>query len=146
MVENIIANGSGAVNPGTTRTIVSGVSLAHRRDLDQRQLAVIGANVSDGLMWFQPTQQQLSALLQVSVPYLQLARTLSLKRRAAILDGTDQTPFTTLMLARRLPLPGFKTVNGNGASTDHALIQLARKVGVERMLAAAVAAERGLML
>jgi hypothetical protein len=58
------------------------------------------------------------------------------------MNGVDQTSFTDLMSQQRqLPLRGAKTVNG-GEISDSTLAQLARRVGPQRMLNAAIAAER----
>jgi hypothetical protein len=143
MMHSIITNGAGATSPETTRVIITGASLVHRR-LNKRQRAVIGANILDGSVWFQPSQKQLAALLDVSSTYLNIARSLTSEERTAILNGFDSASFSAAPVSKRqlLPLPGFKTINGNGADADHALIQLAREVGPERMLAAAVAAEQ----
>jgi hypothetical protein len=138
-MHSIIANGAGAASPATTRAIITGASMAHR-DLDKREVACIAADILDGSVWYQPTQAQLSAWLHVSLPYIAIARSLSPQKRTEILSGTDQTPFTALMAPRQLPLPGFKTVNGD-AGVNNALAALARIVGSERMLEAAVAAE-----
>jgi hypothetical protein len=143
-MQHSLTNGTGTVNPESTRTIVTGASLAHRQ-LDKRQLAVLAADILDGRIWLQPSQKQLAALLSVSGSYIGIARSLSPAMREAIMDGRDGTPFRTLTPTRQLPLPGFKTVTGHGVVEDRELVQLAHSVGADRMLLAAVKAEQGLM-
>jgi hypothetical protein len=143
MMHGIITNGAGAASPETTRVIITGASLAHRA-LDKRQRAVIAANILDVVWWLQPSQKQLTALLTVSGSYINIARSPSPAMRAAIMAGRDNTPFSALVPVRQTPLPGIKTINGNGME-DNALIQLARNIGPDRMLAAAIAAEQGLI-
>jgi len=44
---SILANGSGAASPESTRVIVTGASVV-QRNLSKRQLAVIAADILDG--------------------------------------------------------------------------------------------------
>ena len=53
------------------RVVLYGASLVHK-ELDKRQLAVVGANVLDDLTWYISTQRQLAACLDVNVVYLEL--------------------------------------------------------------------------
>ena len=125
-------NGGAAIVPPTP--IITGHSLVHR-DLNKRQLAILCANVVDGMALYIPTQKQIADTLGVSVRYVEIARGLSPLRRAAILKGWDQTSFAELSPPRQLALKMIKPV------TDTELENLARAVGVERMLNAAAAVE-----
>jgi hypothetical protein len=136
------SNGGAAATllpPIPTRTIV-GASLAHRQ-LDARQRAVLAADVLDGVVTFTPTQAQIALICGVSVPYIMVARKLSPGKRAAILRGWDPTSFAELMNPpRQLSLAG-PAIPDMRVITDIDLEHVARVVGVERMLAAAVAVE-----
>jgi hypothetical protein len=121
--------------PIPTQTIV-GAGLANRH-LDKRQRAVLAANVLDGLVTFSPSQQQIAAILGVSVPYIQAARGLAPGKRAAILRGWDPTSFADLVhpqrqLQLKLPAPNCASV------TNLQLEHVIRTVGIERALDAAV--------
>src|SRR5205809_5705270 len=61
---------------GTARPPVRGASLVHRK-LTKSQLAVLVANIDDGVYPYQPTQSELAKALGVSVPMVQLAKRLS---------------------------------------------------------------------
>jgi hypothetical protein len=126
--------------PIPTRTI-GGASLAHRQ-LDKRQRAVLAADVLDGVAAFTPTQAQIALICGVSVSYIVAARKLSPGKRAAILRGWDPTSFTDLLNPpRQLSLAG-PVLPDIRVITDCDLEHVARVVGTERMLSAAVAVER----
>ena len=133
----ISQNGKGgaAILPPVTK-VINGRGVAHRH-LDARQRAILAANVADGIARFVPSQKQLANVFDVSVPYVQLARKLSLEKRSAILDGLDRTSFVDLMdRLRRLTSP-LAVAN----ISDAQLMNVARIVGADRRLEAAAAAE-----
>jgi hypothetical protein len=124
--------------PIPTRTIV-GAGLANRH-LDKRQRACLAADVIDGVVKLNPSMKQLADIFGVSTTYIELARKLPIGKRAAILRGWDQTSFAELMPRRSAMLPALIT-DVKAEIPDIVLENLARSVGVERMLAAAVAVE-----
>jgi hypothetical protein len=128
-------NGAGEVTRmGPAARVIYGVSLAHQ-ELDKRQLAVVAADIEDGLAWYVPTQLQLSVCLGVCVPYIELAKTLSPAKPSAILAGHDPISFADLLLLRRLASTNIAAV------PDRALIAMAASVGnAQRWLAAGTAA------
>jgi hypothetical protein len=133
------SNGSATLLPPIpTRTIV-GAGLANRH-LDKRQRAVLVADVLDGVVTFTPTMAQLASIFGVSVTYVELARKLPIGRRSAILRGWDLVSFAQLMPRRSAMLPALIT-DEKAEIPDCVLENLARAVGTERMLAAAVAVE-----
>ena len=120
---------------GPATSVIYGTSIAHIA-LDKRQLAVIAANVLDGLAWYVPTQQQLAMCLPVCTSYIEVAKGLSWAKRAAILEGRDPTSFADLLLLRRL-----SAATNISAVPDQALIAMATSIGsAERWLAAGTAA------
>jgi hypothetical protein len=127
---------------GTKVGSLSGRGVVHRH-LDKRQLACIGANVADGLIMFEPSIAQLAAALKVNRVYIDLARTLSPEKRAAIIAGRDATSFVALLkpISPQLP-PWASASNGNGESVDDTeIIAIVRKYGTGRVLDACVAVE-----
>jgi hypothetical protein len=137
-------NGNGGavtILPPTTK-VIRGVSLAHR-ELDAPQLAVLAADVADRLVTFIPSQQQLARLFGVSVPYIRAAQRLSPSQRAAILRGLDPVSFTDLVNPPRLSLAG-PMIPDLKVIPDIVLENLARAVGVDRLLAAAIAVEHNI--
>jgi hypothetical protein len=96
-------NGGAVIIPPTPIGTITGHSLVHR-DLNKRQLAVLAANVVDGIVLFIPTQKQLADIFGVSVKYVEVARGLTPLRRAAILKGLDETSFAELSPPRQLAL------------------------------------------
>jgi hypothetical protein len=125
-------NGTATVILPPTPKVITGASLAHRL-LSKPQRAVIGANIADGWVRYSPSLKELAALLHVSQPYIDLARTFSPEKRDAILRGWDTQSFAVLLhRPRQLPLP---------IITDEMLESLAHTVGCERMLNAAAAVE-----
>jgi hypothetical protein len=135
------SNGSRAA-PAIPSNVLFGRSIAHRR-LTARQRACLAADWADGNLTLLPSLQQAARLLRVSGAYAQRARKLSPPARAAIAGGRDSGSgsFTTLTLAapkKRLALP----FNGNRSISDGELESLAREVGADRLLAAAIAVER----
>jgi hypothetical protein len=133
---------------GATARSVQGRSLVHQR-LDKRQLAAIAADILAGSAVFQPSARMLSTLLGVSVVYIGIAAQLSPEKRKAIIAGRNSTSFHALLNPPepQLALPAPKAIddstNGHVSASiaDAELITIARTVGAERMLAAAVAAE-----
>jgi hypothetical protein len=113
--------------------------LAHK-SLNKRQRAIIAAEIVDGAAWLVPTQSQAATILGVNSSYVRIARSLSPSRRMAILRGEDQTSFA--VLSARLA-PRLKVARGNGHIDDAALINLVQNIGVDRLLTAAIAVERG---
>jgi hypothetical protein len=132
----INTTGAGATILPEMRKVITGASLVHRA-LNKRQRAVVAAEVADGTAWLILTQSQLATILNVSAGYIRTARSLSPSRRTAILQGEDHTSFADL--SARLAPP---KVRRNGKIDDAALVDLARKVGVDRLLTAAITAER----
>jgi hypothetical protein len=116
---------------------LSGRGLNSRR-LDKRQLACLAANAKEGLTQIDWSIAQYAAALKVSRPYIDLARTLSAEKRAAIIEGHDQTSFVGLLKApqQQLALP-----LTNGKSDDAELVAVVRKFGTTAVLDACVAAE-----
>ena len=118
---------------------MSGKGLSHRK-LDKRQRAVIAANACDGIVDIDLSNRQIAELFGVSISYIWIARQLSSEERAAILSGKDTTSFHDL--AKHLALPAPKK-NGNGhALDDAALLEIVRTAGVNRVLDAAVKADK----
>jgi hypothetical protein len=78
-------------------------------------------------------------MLHVNGDYIRVARSLSPSRRTAILQGEDHTSFVDLSAQLASP----KKMMRVGKIDDAALVELVRHVGVDRVLAAAVTAERG---
>jgi hypothetical protein len=133
-------NGSAATILPPTKTVITGVSLVHRR-LTKAQRAVLAANVIDGLARYVPTNQRVYADFGMSQPYVDIARRLTPQRREAILRGWDQTSFAELMNPpRQLSLAGPLTPNMK-VVTDADLEQMIRAVGLERALAVACTVE-----
>jgi hypothetical protein len=124
-------NGNGrAVTILPPMPAISGISLAHR-SLSKQRRAALAADILDGRRTFVPTQQQLALIFGVCVPMIQRARD-----HAAVRDyepTSSATPMTTTPASRFGP---------PAPITDAALEDLARIVGCERMLAAAVAVEQ----
>ena len=87
-----VISSSGASAPRT----ISGRSLSHRK-LNARQRAVIAAEILNGEAVLQPSEQQLSKLLGVSIPYIEVACRLTPAKRQAIKRGIDATPFADLL-------------------------------------------------
>jgi hypothetical protein len=112
------------------------------RQLTKRQRAILAADVLDGLVTFSPSQKQLADLLDVSVPYINVARRLSAGKRTAILRGWDSVSFTELMSPppRQLSLAG-PVIPNMKVITDADLENLVRNAGIERVLEAACAVE-----
>jgi hypothetical protein len=134
-------NGSNSAT--AARRVVSGKSLAHRK-LDKRQLAILAADLVDGVMTIQLTMRQVARLLGVSENYIRIAQRFSPAKRAAILAGRDSTSFAVLLnpSARCLALPAPKQPIIDWAGIDDAtLSDVVRAVGIDRALAAAVAVE-----
>ena len=124
---------------GTTVPVLSGRGLIHR-NLDKRQLACIAADVIEHKTDIEWSIAQIMASLKVSRAYIDVARGLSPERRAAIINGRDQTSFVTLIKAANPQLPLW--ANGNGHDLDDAmLLALVRKVGPARMFDAVVAVD-----
>jgi hypothetical protein len=132
-------NGGADILPPSTKTI-GGRGLA-RRKLDPRQKACLVADVLAGLTVFTPSQKQLANLFNVSVVYVETARRLAPSKREAILRGWDQTSFADLMNPPRQLSLAMPVIPDLKAIPDVVLENLARAVGTERMLAAAVAVE-----
>ena len=115
---------------GTNAKVPSGRGLVHRH-LDKRQLACVAANVIKGSTDIEWSVAQLMAALKVNRQYIDVACTLSPEKRAAIIDGRDQTSFVTLL----------KTVNGNGKDDDAVIVALVRKYGPARVFDACCTVE-----
>jgi hypothetical protein len=134
------ANGNGGNGvttfiPPTTK-VITGVSLVHRK-LSKTQLAVLAADVEDGLAQYVPTHQQVARDFGVSQTYIDIARKLTPGKREAILRGWDSTPLTELMPRRSAMLPA-----PNGASiTNLQLEHVIRIAGIDRVIEAACAVD-----
>jgi hypothetical protein len=107
--------------------------------LNKRQRACHAANVIEGLTVITLTQKLVAAILGVSQPYVNFARTLPPGQRQAILCGLDSTPFTTLMKPVNNGIKPGKTLRTD--ITDAELVKAVRQIGVNRVLNAAIAAE-----
>jgi hypothetical protein len=130
-------NGGAVTILPPTAKVITGTSLVHRQ-LSKAQRAVLAADVIDGLARYVPTNQQVAAAFGVSRPYIDIARKLTPGKREAILRGWDQTSFAELMHPpRQLSLAGPMIP----IVSDVDLENLARRVGCERMLTAALVAE-----
>jgi hypothetical protein len=79
--------------------------------------------------------RQLAQLIGVSAPYIQAARQLSPTKREAIANGTDSTPFTTLLPSSKPSLALPKPMS------DAELANIIKNAGLDRTLAAACAVE-----
>src|SRR5260370_36111093 len=77
------ANDNGAARPSVLR----GASVAQRKKLTKSQLAVLAADVLDGVRLYQPTRTDTPKLFRVSVTTVDRARRLSPAARAAIMKG-----------------------------------------------------------
>ena len=129
----------------TNARVLSGRGLVHRK-LDKRQLACVAANAAEGQTRIDLSVAQLVAALNVSRPYIDLARSFSPEKRQAIIDGLDGTSFAALLKApelQQLAIPASKRrVVVNGRSIDDAtLLAVVRNAGIERTLQAAMAVE-----
>jgi hypothetical protein len=130
----VTSNGNGAARPRIER----GHSLAHRQ-LNKHQLAALAADVEDGLAIYQPTRQQLAHLFKVNAEYIRRAGKLTPDQRKALLGNRDRYHLA-ISHPPKLPLalPAPTVANGVG---DAELQNLVRKVGVGRVLDAAIAVE-----
>ena len=130
---SISNNGNGSAFAMPQTRIVSARSIANRRGLSKRARACLAAGWLEGELALRPTAREAARAFGVSVPYVQQARKLPASRRAAIERGDDT--YTTLAA----PKP--KLMLAHAAISDAELESLARKVGADRMLNAAAAAE-----
>jgi hypothetical protein len=128
---------------GTKVGSLSGRGVLHRH-LDKRQLACIGANVADGVTKIELSVAQLAAALRVNRVYIDLARTFSPEKRAAIIAGRDATSFVTLLKTAKAVLPEPQLVlplkhssNGNGDE----VIAFVRKYGTACVIDACIAVD-----
>lgn len=126
-------NGKAVTILPPTAPVISGRSLAHRR-CSKRQLACLAADVIEGLTTINPTQSQVATLFGVSLAYIRIARRFDPGKRAAIVRGWDPTSFANQVKPDRKVLV---ITDASNAS----LVDLIRKIGVERVLEAACAAE-----
>jgi hypothetical protein len=122
---------------GSTIAALSGCGLIHRH-FDKRQLACIGADVKEGLITIKWSVAQLATVLNVNRVYIDLARTFSAEKRAAIISGRDMTSFVALLKA---PEPQLTLPLTNGKSDDAEIVAVVQKYGTTRVLDACVAAE-----
>ncbi len=97
------ANDNGAARPSVLR----GVSVAMRKTLNKSQLAVLAADVLDGVRSYQPTRADTPKLFRVSVVTVDRARRLSPAARTTIMKGAAT-------LASYEPSPSPAKANGNG--------------------------------
>jgi hypothetical protein len=124
-------------NGGATARVVKGRGIASRR-ADKRQLAALAASILEGDLGFRPSARQLAQMFGVNATYIHVARHLSPAKRQAIAAGEDQASFTALLNPpERLALPAPGSSISDGELTD-----IARRVGPDRMLEAAVAVEQ----
>jgi hypothetical protein len=129
-------NGNGTILPPTPNKVITGVSLVHRK-LSKTQLAVLAANVTDGLARYVPTNQQIAADFGVSVTYIDIARRLTPEKREAILKGRDTTSLAELMPRRPALVPAPNCASVTNIQLEHVI----RVAGIERVLEAACAVE-----
>jgi len=113
-------NGGAVIFPPTPKVVV-GRSLVHRR-LNKRQRACLAANYYDGLMRVVPTQRQAADMFGVSLSHM---------RNALALHPDVRVP------ANVRPRVSTKV----HTITDSELVSAIRKIGIDRVLAAACVAE-----
>ena len=85
---------------------------------------MLAADVLDGALRYEPTRKEIAEIFRVNASYVDVARTLSPVKRAAILNGWDAISFVDLR-AHTPALPKPITANGN-AVDDAALLAIAR--------------------
>jgi hypothetical protein len=130
-------NDSNSGSPTTVQRVISGRGVANLHS-DKRQLACLAADWVTGSVEVRPSIRQAAALFGVSATYVNKALKLADHKRAAIEDGRDHTSFEVIGRPLALPKP-----NGNGSTvmTDDELGTIAKAVGPDRMLAAAITAD-----
>ena len=99
----------------TNARVLSGRGLVHRK-LDKRQLACVAANAAEGQTRIDLSVAQLVAALNVSRPYIDLARSFSPEKRQAIIDGLDGTSFAALLKTPELQQLLLSSSIGGGCS------------------------------
>jgi hypothetical protein len=109
------------------------------RHLDARQRGCVGANILAQPGPFKPPASLLAAILRVSPRYIAIANAMSQAKRNAIIAGYDKSSFVPLLNAPKAPLalpaPVKPMIN------DVEIIDYVRRVGIGRVLDAAVAVE-----
>ena len=130
-------NGNGTILPPTPNKVITGVSLVHRK-LSKTQVAVLAANVEDGLTRYVQTNAEVAASFGVSQTYIDKARRLTPEQREAILRGWDTRSLAELMPRRPALVPAPNCASLTNLQLEHVI----RIVGIERVLEAAVQVER----
>lgn len=115
------------------RRVIRGRALVHRR-LNARRRAAIAAQLFEGEVVIDLSMRQLAQLIGVSAAYIHAARQLSPAKREAIANGTDSTPFTTL-------LPSSKPLALPKPVSDTQLVDIIKGVGIDRVLSVACTVE-----
>jgi hypothetical protein len=129
--------GNGTILSPTTNKVITGVSLVHRK-LSKTQVAVLAANVEDGLTRYVQTNAEVAASFGVSQTYIDKARRLTPEQREAILRGWDTRSLAELMPRRPALVPAPNCASLTNLQLEHVI----RIVGIERVLEAAVQVER----
>jgi hypothetical protein len=122
--QNSNGNGGATLIPPTPTKVIDGRALAHRH-LNKRQRACLAANLYDGLTRIVPTQRQVADMCGVSLSYVRLA--------LALPPG--------MRVPANVRLRHVSTKAVNHAITDSELVAAIRKIGIDRVLAAACTAE-----
>jgi hypothetical protein len=123
------------VNGG--RPVVIGRGLRNLK-LSARQAAAYAAAWALGEAEVLPSQRIAAQVFGASLPYLRAAMLLSPEQRLALMKGQNVPAFAALVSPTKLPLALPKPVTIDDAD----LVRLAREVGPDRLLSAAVEAER----
>jgi hypothetical protein len=138
-----LRNGTAAVNGHAANgnghaalKVERGASLAKRK-LSKSQRAVIGANIADGLVAYQPTRLAIAADLGVSAVYVARAQRLTPEQRRMVREGR-------IGLNRIKPSTRRACSNGVALIDDITLTEMVRAAGIERVLTVASAVEREL--
>jgi hypothetical protein len=131
-----ISNDNGAARSSVLR----GASVAQRKKLTKSQLAVLGADVLDGVQPYQPTRVDTAKLFRVSVVTLDRARRLSPAARATIMKGAAT-------LSSYEPSLSPSKANGNGRhrgqnGNSHGFAQPIDDQTIRNMIAAAGGIDR----
>ena len=122
-----------------TKPTLSGRSLAHTK-LSARQKAAIAAQIALREIDFDPTLSQAALMVGASVPYASQAFHLDPERRDYIAWGLD------IPIATKTPLKSPKVVNlvqsvQPVAMSDDSVVELIRKIGLERIISLACEVE-----
>jgi hypothetical protein len=124
--------------------VVTGRSLAHL-DLDARQRACLAVEISTGGIQYQPTVCEAIRLAGANAPYHEVAKALSRVERLMVLAGQrPNLSFAALLRAKTaLPAPAAPPpLPASVATAAQTLVEIAKVLGPDQLLNAAVQAER----